>query len=117
VGVSAPPQVTDGVVSVSVVVMLPFAVAARRIAHPHATFRLVEPELDVRGRTTDVLADADRHVRLMADLHERLAAATGQPAESIAADFSARRLLTSLEAREYGLVDAIATARGPRPVR
>ena len=54
--------------------VLPFAVATRRLAHPHATFRLVEPEVEIRGRASDIAAEAERHAALVASFHRRLAA-------------------------------------------
>ena len=91
--------------------VLPYAVASRRIAHPHAAFTLVDPELEVRGSVTDIVAGADRHASLVADLHARLAAATGQSASLIESDFAKHRLLTADEARDYGLVDEVIRTR------
>jgi ATP-dependent Clp protease, protease subunit len=91
--------------------VLPFAVATRRLAHPHATFRLVEPEVEIRGRATDIAAEAERHAELAASLHRRLALATGRPVELIEADFAARRVLSAEEARSYGLVHEISVTR------
>ena len=54
--------------------VLPFAVATRRLAHPHATFRLVEPEVEIRGHASDIAAEAERHAALVASFHRRLAA-------------------------------------------
>lgn len=91
--------------------VLPFAVANRRIAHPYATFVLRGPEREVRGRVTDVLAEAAHHARLVDDMHRRLGEATGRPTASIEADFAARRLLTAQQAHDYGLVDEVAVPR------
>jgi ATP-dependent Clp protease protease subunit len=88
--------------------LLPFVVATRRIAHPHASFRFLEPQLEVRGRATDVLAEADRHAQRVADLHRRLGEATGRARESIDAEFAAQRLLSADAARAFGLVDEVA---------
>jgi len=87
--------------------VLPFAVGTRRVAQPHATFRLVEPRLEVQGTATDVIAETARHRDVVADLCRRLAAATGRPADTIAADLRGRRGLTAQEAMAYGLVDEI----------
>ena len=97
--------------------LLPFIVASRRLAHPHAIFKLVEPEVELRGRASDIAADAERHAELVAGLHDRLARATGQRVESIGADFAARRMLSAREALRYGLIDEICATRGPRLVR
>jgi ATP-dependent Clp protease protease subunit len=96
--------------------LLPFAVATRRLAHPHATFKLSEGELEIRGSATEIVAEAERHASLVADVHRRLADATGQLVSSIEADFAARRVLSADEARRYGLIDEICATRGPRLV-
>jgi ATP-dependent Clp protease protease subunit len=96
--------------------LLPFAVATRRIAHRHATFRFLEPELEVRGRASDVVAEADRHAQRVAELHRRLGDATGRARDAIDAEFAARRLLSVEEARAFGLVDEVASPRRPRRV-
>jgi ATP-dependent Clp protease protease subunit len=88
--------------------LLPFAVATQRIAHPHASFRFLEPQLEVRGRATDVVAEADHHAQRVADLHRRLGEATGRARESIDAEFVAQRLLSADAARAFGLVDEVA---------
>jgi ATP-dependent Clp protease, protease subunit len=87
--------------------VLPFAVGTRRVAQPHATFRLLEPRLEVQGAASDVIAEAARHTDMVADLGRRLAAATGQSADTVAADLRSRRVLTAPEALAYGLVDEI----------
>ena len=91
--------------------VLPFAVATRRLAHPHATFRLVEPEVEIRGRATDIAAEAERHAGLVASLHRRLARATGRPVELIEADFASHCVLSADEALRYRLVDEISVPR------
>ena len=91
--------------------LLPFAVASRRLAHPHATFRLVEPEVEIRGRATDIAAEAERHAALVTSFHRRLAHATGRPIELIEADFASHRVLSAEEALSYRLVDEICAPR------
>ena len=87
--------------------VLPFAVGGRRVAQPHATFRLLEPRLEVQGAASDVIAETARHTEAAADLCRRLAAATGQSAATVAADLRGRRVLTAQDAMAYGLVDEI----------
>ena len=88
--------------------ILVFAVASRRIAQPHAMFRLSEPDLAIQGRAGDIAHEAERHGALLGDFHGRLAAATGRRRESVAADLRDRRVLTTAEAKAYGLVDEVA---------
>ena len=91
--------------------LVPFAVASRRLAHPHATFRLVEPEVEIRGRATDIAAEAERHAALVTSFHRRLAHATGRPVELVEADFASHRVLSAEEALTYRLVDEICAPR------
>jgi ATP-dependent Clp protease protease subunit len=87
--------------------LLPFALGTRRLAQPHASFRLTEPHLEVDGRASDVVAETARHTDLVADLCRRLAEATGQPVDTVADDLRRHRVLTAREAMTYGLVDEI----------
>lgn len=82
------------------------AVAARRTAGRHTTLHLCEPRVPhvLGGREVESLAA--EHTRQLRRLQERLAEACGRPADEIAADMRAGKLLTVAEARDYGLVDA-----------
>jgi ATP-dependent Clp protease protease subunit len=88
--------------------LLPFAVAPRRLAQPHATFRMCEPRLDVQGRASDLAAETARHADLVATFRQRLSAATHQPVDVIATDLAAGKALDAEAAVAYGLVDEIA---------
>jgi ATP-dependent Clp protease protease subunit len=81
------------------------AVADRRTAGAHAVIHLTEPRAPHRGLGRDVEALAAEHARQLRRLQERLAAATGRDVEQIAADMRTGRLLSTEEAREYGLID------------
>jgi ATP-dependent Clp protease, protease subunit len=60
--------------------------------------------------------DIEIHVRHLLDMQERgnrlMARFTGQPYETIVADFQRDRFFTAGEAREYGLVDALLESEG-----
>ena len=85
------------------------AVCDRRMAAPHATFRLCEPATQAEGRASDVQRFAQQQRRQLERFVLRLVDATGRPAEHVEADVSAGRFLTAHEALEYGLVDDIWT--------
>jgi ATP-dependent Clp protease, protease subunit len=87
------------------------AAAHRRLAYPHARFRLAEPNLaGMNGTADDVARAAGRHLRALEDLVLRIAGATGQPRSRVEDDLSAGRLLDAEQARDYGLVHEV---RGP----
>jgi ATP-dependent Clp protease protease subunit len=81
------------------------AVAHQRVAGRHATLHLCEPRspYGIPGRELETLAA--EHARQLRQLQARIADACGRPAEELAADMRAGKLLTAEEARDYGLVD------------
>jgi ATP-dependent Clp protease protease subunit len=87
--------------------LVAYAVADRRLAQPHAAFRLTEPDDEAEGRATDIARHVARHVELTAAMYARLAAATGRTADAVATDARSNRYLTAAEAEEYGLVDEV----------
>lgn len=88
-----------------------FAAAKRRLAFPHARFRLTEPKVDrVAGTADEVTAAAGRYLRALEDLVLRIVAASGQPRSRVEDDLAAGRILRAEEAVEYGLVEEIATS-------
>jgi ATP-dependent Clp protease protease subunit len=92
-----------------------YAVARRRLAQPHARFRLAEPRAgEITGTADDVAAAAGRHLRALEDLVVRVAAGTGQPRSRIEDDFHSGVLLDAEQAREYGLVDKISRPHSDR---
>lgn len=92
-------------------VLAVLAAAGRREAHRHALIRLQEPTGSAAGRADRLAADAEQHARQVAQLHERLAGATGRDAGEIAADLRAGRLLSAEQAVDYGLLDAVRPGR------
>ncbi|MGO9658669.1 MAG: ATP-dependent Clp protease proteolytic subunit [Acidimicrobiales bacterium] len=89
------------------------AAGARRAAAPHAQFYLSEPEVSVSGRASQLAAWADHHRAQLERFVQRLAEATGRPAEHVEADLSIGRWLDAEQARQYGLVDYIWGPGGP----
>jgi ATP-dependent Clp protease, protease subunit len=81
------------------------AVADRREAGAHATFRLCEPRGPRPLPGQELTAFAAEHARKLARLQERLAEVCGRPVDDVAADMRAGRTLTAEQARGYGLLD------------
>jgi len=84
------------------------AVGGRRVAAPHARFRLIEPQSSFQGRASQLTGWIEHHRRQLDGFYERLSLATGRPASDIAADSRAGRYLDARQALEAGLVDEIA---------
>ncbi|MBW8766229.1 MAG: ATP-dependent Clp protease proteolytic subunit [Geodermatophilales bacterium] len=89
------------------------AVADHRTAGPHALLHLTQPRSPggIPGR--DVESLAAEHARQLGRLYERLSAACGRPVDEIEPDMRGGRLLTTAEARDYGLVDVAEPTRHP----
>jgi ATP-dependent Clp protease protease subunit len=85
-----------------------YAAARRRLAYPHARFRLAEPKVvGVAGTAEQVASAAGRYLQALEDLVVRVAQATGRPRSRVEDDFAATRILDATEAKEYGLVDEV----------
>ncbi len=105
---SAPPVhvvVTSEVGGAALAVL---AAAQRRVALAHARVRLSEPRVGtVAGTADEVTAAAGRYLRELEEMAVRLSEVSGQPRSRIEDDLSAGRILTAVEAKEYGLIDEI----------
>lgn len=86
----------------------PFVAAGRRVAYPHAVFRLSEPRVALDGHSEELAGHADAVHQQLAQLHARLAEVTGQPLEKVVEDMRTGLILTAPQARDYGLVDEVA---------
>lgn len=85
-----------------------YAAAQRRLALPHARFRLAEPRVTgITGTADRVASAAGHHLRALEDMLVRVATATGQPRSRVETDFSDGTLLDVEQARDYGLVHEI----------
>jgi ATP-dependent Clp protease, protease subunit len=88
------------------------AAAERRLAYRHARIRLCEPRSEtVAGTADEVAAAAGQYLRELEEMAVRLAEVTGQSRSRVEDDLSAGRILTSEQAREYGLIDEIVGER------
>ena len=105
--------VATGVVGGPVLGVL--AAADRRRGHRHAVLRLREPTTTAAGPADLLAAEVAEHERLVGHLYERMASASGRPAEQIAADARAGRVLGAPEAVDYGLLDEVVPAGRREP--
>ena len=79
----------------------------KRYALPHAKIMIHQPWGYVAGQATDMRIQADEIMRIKQTLITILASHTGKPADQIATDIERDRYMSSLEAKEYGLIDEI----------
>jgi ATP-dependent Clp protease protease subunit len=92
-------------------VLLAGGAKGKRSALPHARIMIHQPLGGFRGQASDVEIQAKEMLRVKAELNQILARHTGQQVEQIERDTDRDRFMTSMEAKEYGLIDEIFERR------
>jgi ATP-dependent Clp protease protease subunit len=90
--------------------LLILAAARRREMTPHATLLLTEPATRFGGPASDVAIHEEEHRGRVDSFYLRLAEVTGREVDEIREDAREGRMLTAEQAKEYGLVQDIASA-------
>ena len=90
----------------------------KRSSLPHARILIHQPLGGFQGQATDVEIQAREILRLREELNEIMAKHTGQDMERIHRDTDRDFYMSGAQAKEYGLVDEVITARemGKRPL-
>lgn len=92
-------------------VLLAAGTPGKRFALPHARVLLHQPYGEGGGTAADIEIQAREVMKMKDLLSQILAKHTGQPLEKVEADTDRDFILTSEEAKEYGLVDEILDRR------
>ena len=92
-------------------VLLAAGTKGKRLALPHARVLLHQPWGQAGGQATDVELAAKEILRMRVQLDELLAHHTGQEAEKIHKDTERDFVMSADEAREYGIIDEVISAR------
>jgi len=83
----------------------------KRLALPNAEIMIHQPLGGTQGQATDMIIAAE-HIRKTKDkMNTILSENTGKPFDIIKADTERDNWMTAQEAKEYGLIDGIITAR------
>src|SRR3981081_3645974 len=91
-------------------VLLGGGAKGKRAALPNARILIHQASAGVQGTAADIEVHAREILRLNARIKELLAADTGQSVERIRTDHHRDYWMSALEAKEYGLIDAIVGA-------
>ena len=83
----------------------------KRLALPHSTIMIHQPSGGAKGQATEIQIAAENILKTKKRLNEILAANTGKPYETIAADTERDNYMSAQEAAEYGLIDSVITHR------
>ena len=83
----------------------------RRIALPHSRILIHQPLGGFQGQASDIGIQAKEILRLKKDLNGILAQHTGQSMKKIEADTDRDYFMTSMQAKEYGIIDEVIEKR------
>lgn len=92
-------------------VLLAGGTKGKRFALPHARILLHQPYGGAGGQASDIEIQAKEILRMRDLLNGMLAIDTGQDVEKIARDTERDFILNANDAKEYGIIDEILTAR------
>lgn len=83
----------------------------KRLALPNSEIMIHQPLGGTRGQATDIEIHAKRILKMKDTLNQILSERTGQPLEKIQMDTERDNFMSSMEAKEYGLIDEVITNR------
>jgi len=98
-------------------VLLAAGAKGKRFALPHSRVMLHQPHIGgLEGQATDIEIHAREIIRVKEEMNQMLADHTGQPIEKVRSDTERDFWMTAQEAKAYGAVDEVLTARKLRAV-
>ena len=92
-------------------VLLAAGTKGKRLALPHARVLLHQPWGSGAGQATDIEIQAKEILRMRDLLEDILSEHTGQPKEKLNRDTDRDFVLSAPEAKEYGIIDEVISAR------
>jgi ATP-dependent Clp protease protease subunit len=94
-------------------VLLGAGAPGKRFALPNARILIHQPALagGDYGQASDIEIQANEVLRMRTWLEDTLAHHTGRTSEQIARDIERDKILSSAEAKEYGLIDEVLMSR------
>ncbi|MFI6323180.1 ATP-dependent Clp protease proteolytic subunit [Nonomuraea sp. NPDC050556] len=95
-------------------VLLAGGTPGKRFALPNARILIHQPSTEGGGQGSDIEIQAREILRMRSLLEEIVAKHTGKPAVEIRKDIERDKILTSDEAKAYGLIDDIIPSRKKR---
>jgi ATP-dependent Clp protease, protease subunit len=92
-------------------VLLAAGTKGRRFALPNSRILIHQPSGGVSGQATDIKIQAEEILRIRERLNEILSHHTGQTVETIERDVERDRIMSAMQAKEYGIIDQVIKHR------
>ena len=99
-----------GVQASAAAFLLSSGTKGKRFVLPNATIMIHQPSSGTRGKVTDMEIDLKESLRIKHRLNEIMAKNTGQKIDKIQLDMERDKWMDALEAKKYGIIDAVITA-------
>jgi ATP-dependent Clp protease protease subunit len=94
-------------------VLLAAGTPGKRISLPNSRIILHQPFGGYQGQASDIAIQAKEILRIRENIYHILVKHTRQPRTKIQADIERDFIMTAIQAKDYGLIDQIITARTP----
>ena len=108
------PQITTvclGQAASAAAVLLGAGSPGKRYALPHARVLIHQPYTEGGGQGTDIEIQAAELLRMRTEMEGILAHHTGREPEQVKKDIERDKILTAVEAVDYGIVDSVIPSR------
>ena len=92
-------------------VLLSCGTKGKRMILENARVMIHQPLGGAEGQATDIRIQADEILRMKSQLNKILAKNTGQTVKKIEIDTDRDNFMTAIDAKRYGIIDSILTAR------
>ena len=86
----------------------------KRFALPNSRILIHQPSGGAQGQATDVRIQAEEIIRMRELTSNILAKHSGQPYETVERDVERDRIMSAMQAKEYGLIDQVIAHREER---
>jgi ATP-dependent Clp protease protease subunit len=83
----------------------------KRFALPNSRILIHQPSGGAQGQATDIRIQAEEIIRMRELTSQILAKHTGQPYDTIERDVERDRIMSAMQAKEYGLIDEVIAHR------
>lgn len=92
-------------------VLLAAGAPGKRFALPHARILIHQPYTEGGGQGSDIEIQANEILRMREEMVGILAKHSGRTPEQVSLDIERDKILTAVDAKEYGVIDGVITSR------